>query len=275
MMRQTATVQANFDYLDEAEAAAKIRTAFGVTSIVTALFAASPISEGRPNGYKSFRAAIWLETDEDRAGLLPFVFQPGFAFRDYAEWALDVPMFFVVRNGEFRPAGAMTFRRFIREGFGGEHATLADWETHLSTLFPEVRLKRYVEVRGADAGPLEMAVALPALWRGLLDDRQACADAWSLVANHDFAARESLRRAVPREGLSARLGKHALRDLAVELVRIAREGLSRLPNGQQDLPLLAPVEAYASAARCPADDLLDDFKAANGDPRKLVERWSL
>jgi glutamate--cysteine ligase len=275
MMRQTATVQANFDYLDEAEAATKIRTAFGVTSIVTALFAASPISEGRPNGFKSFRAAIWLETDEDRAGLLPFVFQPGFAFRDYAEWALDVPMFFVVRGGHYRPAGAITFRRFIREGFEGERATLADWELHLSTLFPEVRLKRYVEVRGADAGPLEMAAALPALWRGLLDDRQACADAWSLVADHDFAAREALRRVVPREGLAARLGSHTLRDLAADLVRIAREGLSRLPNGLDDAKLLAPLDAYAAAGRCPADDLLDDFNAANGDPTKLVLRWSL
>jgi glutamate--cysteine ligase len=275
MMRQTATVQANFDYLDEAEAATKIRTAFGVTSIVTALFAASPISEGRPNGFKSFRAAIWLETDEDRAGLLPFVFQPGFAFRHYAEWALDVPMFFVVRGGQYRPAGAITFRRFIREGFEGERATLADWELHLSTLFPEVRLKRYVEVRGADAGPLEMAAALPALWRGLLDDRQACADAWSLVEGHDFAAREALRRAVPRQGLAAKLGNHTLRDLAVDLVRIAKEGLSRLPNGQDDIPLLAPLDAYAAAGRCPADDLLDDFKAANGDPTKLVRRWSL
>lgn len=275
MMRQTATVQANFDYLDEAEATTKIRTAFGVTSIVTALFAASPISEGRPNGFKSFRAAIWLETDEDRAGLLPFVFEPGFAFRDYAEWALDVPMFFVVRGGHYRPAGAITFRRFIHEGFEGERATLADWELHLSTLFPEVRLKRYVEVRGADAGPLEMAAALPALWRGLLDDRRACADAWSLVAKHDFAAREALRRAVPRQGLAARLGTHSLRDLAVDLVRIAREGLSRLPGGQDDAKLLAPLDAYVAAGRCPADDLLDDFNAEKGDPVKLVRRWSL
>jgi glutamate--cysteine ligase len=184
-------------------------------------------------------------------------------------------MFFVVRGGVFKPVAAMTFRRFMREGFEGQEATLADWETHLSTLFPEVRLKRYVEVRGADAGPLELATALPALWRGLLDDRAACAAAWSLVANHPFEARESLRRAVPREGLSARLGAHTLRDLAVELVRIAKEGLRRLPTGQGDVPLLAPLEASTAAGRCPADAILADFIDENGDPTKLVKRWSL
>src|SRR5262249_19799824 len=136
MMKATATVQANFDYCDEAEATDKIRTAYGVTSIVTALYAASPISEGRPNGYKSFRAAVWLETDEDRCGLLPFAFAPGFSFRDYVEWALDVPMFFVVRDGDYRPADGITFRRFLRAGLDGVRATMAGWAVHLSTLVP-------------------------------------------------------------------------------------------------------------------------------------------
>ncbi len=275
MMKQTATVQANFDYADEAEAVAKMRTAFGVTSIVTALFAASPISEGRPNGHKSVRAAIWLETDEDRAGLLPFAFSPGFSFRDYAEWALDVPMFFVVRGGVYRRARALTFRRFLREGFEGETATMGDWEVHLSTLFPEVRLKRYIELRGADAGPLPMAMALAALWRGLLEDPAARDAAWSLVADHDLAAREALRRAVPREGMQARFGRHVVRELAVELVRLARAGLTRLPAGAEDAALLEPLEAYAAAGRAPADDLLDDFTREGGDPARLVDRWEL
>jgi glutamate--cysteine ligase len=275
MMKQTATVQANFDYVDEADAVAKIRTAFGVTSIVTALFAASPVSEGRPNGYKSWRAAIWLETDDDRTGLLPCVFSPGFSFRDYAEWALDVPMFFVVRGGAYRPARALTFRRFLAEGFEGETATMADWELHLSTLFPEVRLKRYIELRGADAGPLPMATGLAALWRGLLDDAQACAAAWALVEHASLADRQALRRAVPREALDARLGRHSAKDLAVELLRIARAGLLRLPGGAADAALLAPLEAYASAGRSPADDLLADFSAANGDPTRLVAKWEL
>jgi glutamate--cysteine ligase len=275
MMKQTATVQANFDYSDEAEAVEKIRAAFGVTSLVTALFAASPVSEGRPNGWKSFRAAIWLETDEDRAGILPFVFTPGFSFRDYVEWALDVPMFFVVRAGAYRPVAGMTFRRFLREGFQGETATIHDWEVHLSTLFPEVRLKRYIELRGADAGPLPIALGLAALWRGVLDDADARAAAWALVGGHDLAAREALRRAVPREGLAARLGAHTARDLAVELLRVARAGLGRLPGGAGDADLLGPLEANAAAGRCPADDLLDDFHAEQGDPAKLVKRWEL
>ncbi|HVR01058.1 MAG TPA: glutamate-cysteine ligase family protein [Polyangia bacterium] len=275
MMKQTATVQANFDYLDEAEAVAKMRTAFGVTSIVTALFAASPVSEGRPNGYKSVRAAIWLETDEERAGLLPFVFAPGFCFGDYAAWALDVPMFFVLRGGVYRPTRGLTFRRFLGEGFEGETATMADWELHLSTLFPEVRLKRYIELRGADAGPLDVAMGLAALWRGLLDDATACAAAWGLVTGASMSEREALRRAVPREGLAARLGRHVARDLAVELVAVARAGLARLPGGGEDARLLAPLEAYASAGRCPADELLDDFARAGGDPARLVAKWEL
>jgi len=275
MMKQTATVQANFDYVDEAEAVAKMRTAYGVTSIVTALYAASPISEGRPNGHKSVRAAIWLETDEDRAGLLPFAFAESFSFRDYAAWALDVPMFFVVRGGVYRRARALTFRRFLREGFEGETATMGDWEVHLSTLFPEVRLKRYIELRGADAGPLSMAMGLGALWRGLLEDPSVRAEAWTLVADHDLAAREALRRAVPREGMQARFGRHVVRELAVELVRLARAGLARLPAGAEDAALLEPLEAYAASGRSPADDLLDDFTREGGDPARLVERWTL
>jgi glutamate--cysteine ligase len=275
MMKTTATVQANFDYASEAEACDKIRAAYGVTSIVTAMFAASPISEGRPNGYKTWRAAIWLETDEARCGLLPFAFEPGFSFRDYVEWALDVPMFFVVRDGVYHPADAMPFRSFLRHGLGALRPTMADWEVHLSTLFPEVRLKRYIEVRGADAGPLPMAVGLGALWRGLLDDAEARAAAWRLVDGHPFAAREALRREVPRAGLGARLGRHTLRELAVELCKIARAGLARLPGGDQDRRLLDPLETYAAAGRAPADDLLDDFAAAGGDPAKLVRRWEL
>src|SRR5262249_10515464 len=147
-------VQVNLDFADEADAADKIRVALAASPVVTALFASSPISEGRPNGYKSYRAAVWLDTDEDRCGILPFAFEPGFGFAAYTEWALDVPMFFVVRARVYHPAGGLTFRRFVRDGLRGHRATLADWETHLSTLFPEVRLKRTIEMRGADAAPL-------------------------------------------------------------------------------------------------------------------------
>ena len=275
MMKLTATVQANFDFASEADAAEKIRTAYGITSIVTALFAASPIAFGRPTGLKSYRAAIWLETDADRCGLLPFVFKPDFCFRDYVEWALDVPMFFVVRDGVYRPAAKMTFRRFMAEGWEGQRATIADWEVHLSTLFPEVRLKRYVEVRGADAGPLPMARGLGALWRGILEDAEARTAAYALVADHPFEEREALRREVPGAGLAARFGRRLVRDLAVELCRIAADGLARLPGGAGDRPLLAPLATYAEAGRSPADDMLQDFDAAGGDPAALVRRWEL
>jgi glutamate--cysteine ligase len=273
MMKRTATVQANLDFADEADAASKLRTGFGVTSLVTALFAASPISAGKPNGHKSYRAAVWLDVDEDRCGLLPFVFEPGFGFADYMQWALDVPMFFVVRDGDYHPAGGMTFRRFLEQGWQGQRATMRDWEVHLSTLFPEVRLKRYIEVRGADSAPLPMAQALAALWRGLLDDPEARAAAWALVADWPYVERLRLRREVPVAGLQARVGGRPLAERAVELVRIADAGLRRLPEGEADRPLLEPVMAYAQAGRCPADDMLDDYAAANGDPKKLIAAW--
>jgi glutamate--cysteine ligase len=273
MMKRTATVQANLDFADEADAAAKIRLAFGVTSVVTALFAASPISDGAPNGHKSYRAAVWLDMDEDRCGLLPFVFEPGFGFQHYVEWALDVPMFFVVRAGVYHPVGGMSFRRFLQEGWQGQRATMRDWEIHLSTLFPEVRLKRYIEVRGADSAPLPMAQALAALWRGLLEDAEARAAAWALVESWPYVERLRLRREVPAAGLAVRVAGKPLADLALELVNIARAGLGRLAEGRDDQPLLDPMLAYAKAGRCPADDMLDDFMALGGDPKKLVERW--
>ena len=275
MMKRTATVQANFDYESEADATDKIRTAFGVTSIVTALFAASPITDDRPNGCKSFRAAIWLETDEDRCGILPFALTPEFSFADYVQWALDVPMFFVVRDGEYRPAGGMTFRRFMRDGFGAERATLGDWEIHLSTLFPEVRLKKYIELRGADAGPIPLAAGLGALWRGLLEDADARRAAWALVAGPSIAERQQLRRDVPRAGLDTTLGGRRLGELAVELLHIARAGLVRLEDGAGDAALLDPLDAYARDSRCPADDLLADFAGAGGDPVRLIPLWEL
>ncbi len=270
MMKMTATVQANFDYASEAEAVDKIRTAYGVTSIITALYAASPILEGRPTGYKSTRAAIWLETDADRCGLLPFVFEPGFAFRDYVEWALDVPMFFVVRDGVYRPAHAMPFRRFMAEGWEGERATMADWEVHLSTLFPEVRLKRYVEVRGADAGPMPMARGLGALWRGLLEDPAARAAAWALV---DKRPVRRARGVAPRRR-ARRAGGHASAAAACASWPSSSAG-SPTPAwracraAQATARCSSRLRARAESGRTPADDLLADFDAAGGDARAL------
>lgn len=277
MMKRTATVQANFDYADEADAMARLRLGMAATSIVTALFAASPITNGRPNGYKTARAAVWLDTDEDRCGLLPFAFDAEPRFADYVEWALDVPLFFVVRDGNYHPAPGFTFRRFLTEGWRDQRATLEDWEIHLSTLFPEVRLKTYVEVRGADAGPLLFARALAALWRGLLDDGEARAAAWRLLVGPSYEERLQLRREVPKLGLAARYGTKgpALQTLAVELVALAAEGLRRLPEGAADSDLLAPLAAYAAEGRCPADDMLEDWNRLGGDPAKLVAAWKL
>ncbi len=275
MMKRTATVQVNLDFYDEADAAAKMRTAMGITSIVTAMWAASPITEGRANGHKSYRAAVWLDMDDSRCGLLPAAFEPGFGFAAYAEWAADVPMFFLARGGQYLPLDGLTFRRFMREGYQGEKATMGDWELHLSTLFPEVRLKKTIELRGADAGPLPFIEGLAALWRGLLDDPEACAAAYALVDGRSFAERLALRREVPRAGLGARLGNRPIAELAVELCTIARAGLLRLPGGAADAPLLDPIAAYARAGRCPADDMLDDFAGAAGDPVRLAERWRL
>jgi glutamate--cysteine ligase len=268
MMKRTATVQANLDYADEADCARKLRTAMGVTSIVTALFANSPITNGKPNGYQSFRAAVWLDTDPDRCGLLPFAFEDRPIFDSYREWALDVPMFFVHRDGKYMAAGGMTFRRFMAEGFHGERATMADWELHLSTLFPEVRLKHYLEVRGADSGPLDMVFALPALWRGLLYDADACAAAWQLVAKVPYEERERVRREVPRGGLETRLGGKTLRDLGGELVKIASAGVRRLGNGEA--AMLDPLAHIVKTGRTPATRMLDVWQRTGGHVAKVI-----
>jgi glutamate--cysteine ligase len=273
MMKRTATVQVNLDFSDEQDAADKVRVALATTSIVTALFAASPVSEGRPNGYKSYRAAVWLETDEARCGILPFVFERGFDLERYVTWALDVPMFFVVRGDRHHEAGGRTFRDLLREGFEGTAATYADWVLHLSTLFPEVRIKRTIELRGADAAPGPYASALAALWRGALDDPAARAEAWRLTADLTVDERERLRREVPRAGLAARARGRTLAELARALVEIADDGLRRLPGGAGDRPLLAPLRESAAAGRSPADDMLADYERLGGDPARLVDAW--
>jgi glutamate--cysteine ligase len=275
MMKRTATVQVNLDFADEADAVAKIRTAQGVTSIVTAMMAASPITEGQPNGYQSYRAAVWLDMDESRCGLLPFAFAPDFGFRHYVDWALDVPMFFVAHAGQYHPVEGLTFRRFLRDGWNGERATMADWQLHLSTLFPEVRLKRTIELRGADAAPAPLSDGLAALWRGLLDEPEARAAAWALVAHATLAERQALRREVPLAGLRARLGQRPIAPLALELCAIAAAGLARLREGENDRALLEPLRDFAQRGRTAADDMLAELRRLGGDPARLVDAWEL
>jgi glutamate--cysteine ligase len=271
MMKRTATVQANLDYLDEDDAMAKLRLGLAASSLVTALFAASPLVDGQPADYQSYRAACWLDTDPDRCGLLPFAFKEGAGFRDYAEWALDVPMFFIYRGGEYRALPErVPFRRFLREGYGGERALPSDWELHLSTLFPEVRLKRYVEVRQADAGSREAVRALPTLWRGLFYDAESRRAAWALVGDWTIDEREQLRRIVPREGLRARIRGTPLQPLAGELVAIARRGLLAL-GSTDGAAMLEPLERIAQSGRTQADEIRDLFLRMNGDIPRLIE----
>jgi glutamate--cysteine ligase len=255
MMFATATVQANFDYQSEADMVAKMRTATAVSPIVSAIFANSSVSEGKVNGYASRRMHIWHHTDPDRCGLLPMVFDDDFGYRRYVEWALDVPMFFVVRAGEFRPAGGITFREFMERGSGGQRPTLKDFDRHLTTLFPDVRLKRIIEVRGADAVPPDLTCSLPALWKGVLYDADAREAAYRLVADASFAQREAARSDVARRGLSGAYADRPVLELARELCAISRAGLRRIGHaGRRDAdetPFLDPIEAQLGLGLSP------------------------
>lgn len=276
MMHATATVQANFDYLDEADMADKMRTAMGCTGIVSAIFANSSLSASRENGYASRRMAIWHDTDPDRCGLLHFVFERDFGYREYAEWALDVPMFFLVRDGRYVPAEGMSFRQFMAQGLDRHRATLADWDTHLTTVFPEVRLKRIIEVRGADTVPRDLICALPALWKGLLYDDEARAAAWELVRGFSDEERDAGQIAVARGGLGAEIAGRPVLDLADEITAIASQGLRRIAlRGETDADervFLDPIRAQLELEKSPGEVILDRWR---GDwcatPRRLIE----
>jgi len=268
MMQRTATVQVNLDFADEADAAAKLRCIYSITSILTALWACSPIVDERPSGFQSYRAWIWRDTDNARAGVLPFVFERDDIFHAYTEWALDVPLYFVYRDG-YRPVPAgFTFRQYLREGWQGERATMADWAMHLSTLFPEGRLKKFIEVRGCDCGSLPMIAALAPMMRGLLYDTTARMSATALTASLSFAERQQLADDVPTRGLAAEVGGRTVGELARELVAIARDGLSRV--APTAVSLLAPVEEIATTGVTQADRMVALWQQHAGDRAALV-----
>lgn len=276
MMHLTATVQANLDYASEDDMAAKLRTAMGVSPIVSALFANSSLYLGKPSGFVSRRVHIWRHVDPDRCGMLPFVFEPGFGYRQYVEWALDVPMFFVLRNGRYLPANGMTFRRFLAVGYELGPATLQDWNLHLTTLFPEVRLKQFLEVRGADAVPPGLTCALPALWKGLLYDDDAREAAWTLVADWHFAEREAALEAVARRGLAAEVAGRPVLPLARELIAIAQVGLARIGDGEagesDERGFLDPLQAVAERGRSPGEEVLLRWESEwERSPARLIE----
>jgi glutamate--cysteine ligase len=276
MMYATATVQANFDFSDEADMVAKLRTALAVSPVVSAIFANSSLSEGKANGFVSRRLHIWQHTDPARTGLLPFAFEPGFGYRQYIEWALDVPMFFVVRKGQYHAAGGMPFRTFLREGWSGERATFADFDRHLTTLFPEVRLKHVIEVRGADAVPPGLTCSLPALWKGILYDRGALEAAHELARATSHEEREAARVDVSRRGLAARYAGRPMLEVAEELAGIAREGLRRIGHaGRRDpdeASFLDPVFEQLALGASPGQIVLDRWEGEwRRSPDRLIE----
>jgi len=279
MMKQTAGVQANLDYSDEADAMRKVRTSMGLVPILHAIFANSPLSDGGLNGYQSFRGHIWTDTDPDRCGILEFIFRGGCSFEDYAEYALDVPMYFLIRDHEYidltRTPG-ITFRQFMERGFGAERATLDDWSNHLTTIFTEVRLKSYLEVRTPDSQPPALMLALPALLKGVLYDDDCLTGAWDLVKQLSFSDRLELADAAQKFGLDARAGKVRLQELANELLSIAAHGLTRqraLNNrGRDETIYLSRLMEMIRSGDNLARWTIDRWKGAwNSDVKRLIE----
>jgi len=265
MMLRTCTIQVNLDYSSEADMVKKFRVGLALQPLATALFANSPFTEGKPNGMLSYRSHIWSDTDPARTGMLPFVFDEGFGYERYVEYMLDVPMYFVFRDGKYIDAAGQSFRDFLAgklPALPGERPTISDWTDHLSTAFPEVRLKSFLEMRGADGGPWNRICALPALWVGLLYDQTALDAAWDLVKDWDMEGREALRNAVPKLALDAPLpGGGILKDVAAEVLEIARSGLAaraRLnSSGDNETGFLDPLHEIVASGRVPAQRLLD------------------
>ena len=265
MMLRTCTIQTNLDYSSEADMVQKFRVSLALQPLATALFANSAFLEGKPNGFLSYRSHIWTDTDAARTGMLGFVFEDGFGYERYVDYMLDVPMYFVFREGKYIDASGMSFRDFLDgrlPALPGEKPLASDWIDHLSTAFPEVRLKSFLEMRGADGGPWSRICALPALWVGLLYDQGALDAAWDLVRSWDMDGRERLRAEVPKLGLDAPLpGGGTLRDIAAEVLAIARKGLAaraRLNGaGDNETGYLQPLDEIVASGRTPAERLLD------------------
>jgi glutamate--cysteine ligase len=282
MMFRTCTVQANLDFGSEADMVAKFRTSLALQPIATALFANSPFKEGKLTGFVSARANVWTDTDPDRTGMLDFVFADGFGFEAYARYALDVPMYFVKREGRYIDVAGRSFRDFM-EGklpeLPGEKPTLKDWADHTTTIFPEVRLKQYLEMRGADSGPWSRLCALPALWTGVLYDSAALAAAWDLCKDWETADHERLREDVARLGLKAEVAGRTVQAVAKDMLAIAREGLkrrNRLSGGLVDESgFLSELDEIAANGVTPAERLVELYNGPwAGDAAKVFEAFA-
>jgi glutamate--cysteine ligase len=282
MMFRTCTVQANLDFGSEADMVDKFRTSLALQPIATALFANSPFKEGKPSGFVSARANVWTDTDADRTGMLDFVFRDGFGFETYANYALDVPMYFVKRDGKYIDVAGRSFRDFM-DGklpeLPGEKPSIKDWADHTTTIFPEVRLKQYLEMRGADSGPWSRLCALPALWMGVLYDSASLAAAWDLCKDWDIGDHERLRADVARLGLKAEVAGRSVQDVARDMLEIAKAGLrrrNRLSGGLVDeTGYLAELEQIADSGLTPAERLLDLYNTRwNGDVGRVFEDFA-
>ena len=284
MMYRTCTVQVNLDFSSEADMVKKMRVAIALQPVATALFANSPFFEGRPNGHKSWRSRIWRDLDPARTGTLPFVFEDGFGFEAWVEYALDVPMYFVYRDGKYIDALGQSFRDFLKgelPALPGEIPTLSDWADHLTTIFPEARVKKFLEMRGADGGPWRRLCALPAFWVGLLYDQTALDAAWDLVKDWDAETREALRVAASQDALQAQVGRINMHDLARQTVDIAQAGLkARARPGAGGLVpdethFLNALHESIESGKVPADELLEHYKGDwNGDLTRIYAQYS-
>jgi glutamate--cysteine ligase len=284
MMYRTCTVQVNLDFASEADMVKKLRVALALQPVATALFANSPFIDGKPNGHKSWRSRVWRDLDADRTGMLPFVFEEGFGFQAWVDYALDVPMYFVYRDGRYIDALGQSFRDFMKgelPALPGEVPTLSDWADHLTTLFPEARIKKFVEMRGADGGPWRRLCALPAFWVGLMYDQGALDAAWDLVKDWDAETREALRVEASVQALDATVGKIGMHDLAREVLEIAEAGLAaRAREGAGGLipdetHFLAALKESVETGKVPADELLEHYRTDwNGDLSKIYGAYS-
>jgi len=284
MMRRTCTVQVNLDFGSEADMVQKMRVALALQPVATALFANSPFFDGGLNGHKSWRARIWRDLDPARTGMLPFVFDDGFGFEAWVDYALDVPMYFVYRDGTYINALGQSFRDFLNgklPALPGETPTLSDWADHLTTIFPEARVKKFIEMRGADRGPWRRLCALPALWTGLTYDQGALDAAWDLVRGWDAETRDAWRVAASVDGLQAVVGDRSMQDLAREVLNIARAGLkARARPGlggmvADERHFLHALEDSVDTGKAPADELLDAYHGDwNGDLSRIYDEFS-
>ncbi len=284
MMYRTCTVQVNLDFASEADMVQKFRVALALQPVATALFANSPFLDGKPNGMKSWRSNVWKHLDDARTGMLPFVFEDGMGFERYVDYALDVPMYFVYRDGKYINALGQSFRDFLNgklPALPGEVPTLSDWADHLTTIFPEARIKKFMEMRGADGGPWRRLCALPAFWTGLMYDQTSLDAAWDLVKGWDTETRQAWRDAAPVDALQATVGGTSMRDLAAQVLDISREGLKRraMPGAGGMIPderhFLHALEDSVESGKTPADELLEHYHGDwKGDLNRIYAEFS-